>query len=113
MQTVTTIGLDIAKSVFQIHGVDADGKVALQGWQIFRAAKCRSWPGTAAPPMRRGGSYRGNTGHDSSWRERRFMTQSDTSRPSIVALRNWWVEAFLMAQAHGRGVTFGGGLEVN
>jgi hypothetical protein len=27
MQTVTTIGLDIAKSVFQVHGVDAEGNV--------------------------------------------------------------------------------------
>jgi transposase len=27
MQAVTTIGLDIAKSVFQIHGVDAAGDV--------------------------------------------------------------------------------------
>ena len=27
MQTITTIGLDIAKSVFQIHGVDAEGNV--------------------------------------------------------------------------------------
>ena len=27
MQTITTIGLDIAKSVFQVHGVDNDGKV--------------------------------------------------------------------------------------
>jgi hypothetical protein len=26
MQTVTTIGLDIAKSVFQVHGVDAAGQ---------------------------------------------------------------------------------------
>jgi hypothetical protein len=26
MQAVTTIGLDIAKSVFQIHGVDAAGR---------------------------------------------------------------------------------------
>ena len=26
MQTITTIGLDIAKSVFQIHGIDANGK---------------------------------------------------------------------------------------
>src|SRR3954447_18345533 len=26
----TTIGLDIAKSVFQVHGVDAHGKVALK-----------------------------------------------------------------------------------
>ena len=25
MQTVTTIGLDIAKSVFEVHGVDAAG----------------------------------------------------------------------------------------
>jgi len=23
MQTITTIGLDIAKSVFQVHGIDA------------------------------------------------------------------------------------------
>jgi transposase len=27
MQTITTIGLDIAKAVFQVHGVDNDGKV--------------------------------------------------------------------------------------
>jgi transposase len=27
MQTVSTIGLDIAKSVFQVHGVDANGVV--------------------------------------------------------------------------------------
>jgi transposase len=27
MQAVTTIGLDIAKSVFQVHGVDAAGQV--------------------------------------------------------------------------------------
>jgi transposase len=30
MQTVTTIGLDIAKSVFQVHGVDAAGQVILR-----------------------------------------------------------------------------------
>jgi transposase len=30
MQTVTTIGLDIAKSVFQVHGVDADGQVVIR-----------------------------------------------------------------------------------
>ena len=27
MQAITTLGLDIAKSVFQIHGVDAEGNV--------------------------------------------------------------------------------------
>ena len=30
MQTVTTIGLDIAKSVFQVHGIDAEGNVVLR-----------------------------------------------------------------------------------
>ena len=30
MQTITTVGLDIAKSVFQVHCVDADGKVVLR-----------------------------------------------------------------------------------
>jgi transposase len=30
MQTITTIGLDIAKSVFQVHGVDATGQVAIR-----------------------------------------------------------------------------------
>jgi transposase len=30
MQTVTTVGLDIAKSVFQVHGVDGDGNVIVR-----------------------------------------------------------------------------------
>jgi transposase len=30
MQAVKTIGLDIAKSVFQVHGVDADGQVVIR-----------------------------------------------------------------------------------
>ena len=30
MQTVTTIGLDTAKSVFQLHGVDAAGQVVIR-----------------------------------------------------------------------------------
>ena len=29
MQTVTTIGLDIAKSVFQVHGVDTAGQAVI------------------------------------------------------------------------------------
>ena len=28
MHTITTIGLDIAKSVFQVHGTDAAGQAA-------------------------------------------------------------------------------------
>ena len=30
MQAVTTIGLDIAKSVFQVHGIDAEGRVIIR-----------------------------------------------------------------------------------
>jgi transposase len=30
MQAITTIGLDIAKSVFQLHGIDAAGSVVIR-----------------------------------------------------------------------------------
>jgi transposase len=30
MGEITTIGLDVAKNVFQVHGVDADGHVVLR-----------------------------------------------------------------------------------
>jgi transposase len=30
MQVITTIGLDIAKSVFQVHGIDAGGQVVIR-----------------------------------------------------------------------------------
>ncbi len=36
MKTVTTIGLDIAKSVFQVHGIDAEGKAVIRK-QLKRA----------------------------------------------------------------------------
>jgi hypothetical protein len=40
MQTITTIGLDIAKSVFQVHGVDAQGKVIVRR-QLKRPTRSR------------------------------------------------------------------------
>ena len=30
MQAITTIGLDIANSVFQVHGVDVEGSVVIR-----------------------------------------------------------------------------------
>ena len=30
MQVITTIGLDIAKSVFQVHAIDAEGQVVIR-----------------------------------------------------------------------------------
>ena len=41
MQTITTIGLDIAKSVFQVHGVDAQGNVVIRR-QLKRRSCWRS-----------------------------------------------------------------------
>jgi transposase len=41
MQSVTTIGLDIAKSVFQVHGVGADGNVVVRR-QLKRRYMLRS-----------------------------------------------------------------------
>ncbi len=44
MQTITTIGLDIAKSVFQVHGVDNDGKVVNQAVMSELAAIAKEAP---------------------------------------------------------------------
>jgi transposase len=30
MQAITTVGLDVAKSVFQIHAIDAEGNVIVR-----------------------------------------------------------------------------------
>ena len=47
MRTITTIGLDIAKSVFQVHGVDADGDVA---HHVGFALRCTSAAGQSGIP---------------------------------------------------------------
>ena len=47
MQSISTIGLDIAKSVFQVHGVDAAGQVVLR-----RQLKRQLFPETATVPGR-------------------------------------------------------------
>jgi hypothetical protein len=40
MQAVTTIGLDIAKSIFQVHGVDAEGNVVVRRKLKAPAHRC-------------------------------------------------------------------------
>jgi len=58
MQAVMTIGLDIAKSVFQIHGVDAAGNVIVRR-QLKRRyvlpffQKCRRASSAWKPALRR------------------------------------------------------------
>jgi transposase len=51
MGEVSTIGLDIAKSVFQVHGVDADGAVVIRK-RISRAKVLEFF--AAVPPCRVG-----------------------------------------------------------
>ena len=54
MQAVTTIGLDIAKSVFQVHGVDAAGQVVIRR-QLKRRVRSGVLPEvTAMPDWHRG-----------------------------------------------------------
>jgi transposase len=43
MQTITTIGFDIAKSVFQVHGVDAVGRVVIRRQLKRRHVLVRSY----------------------------------------------------------------------
>jgi hypothetical protein len=51
MQAVTTVGLDIAKSVFQVHGVDARGNVVVRRL-VASAASSRSYCAPDAASLR-------------------------------------------------------------
>jgi hypothetical protein len=48
MQTVTTIGFDIAKSVFQVHGIDAAEKVVVR--KQLRRSQVRAFGGAVSFP---------------------------------------------------------------
>ena len=54
MQTISTIGLDMAKSVFQVHGVDAAGQVVVRR-QLKRRQVIVFFPEAAAMPSRHRG----------------------------------------------------------
>ena len=49
MGEVSTIGLDIAKSVFQVHGVDGDGAVVIRK-RVSRAKMLEFFAGSAVLP---------------------------------------------------------------
>ena len=58
MNAITTIGLDIAKSVFQVHGVDAAGQVVIRRqlkrrYVLSFSRSCRSaWSASKLAPRR-------------------------------------------------------------
>jgi hypothetical protein len=68
MQTVSTIGLDIARSVFQIHGADANGVVVSLKWDNVGDLEAR----------RAGSFYR-----RSSARSALALLSSRVSKPSV------------------------------
>ena len=47
MNEITTIGLDLAKKVFQVHGIDAAGEVVMR--RSLRRAQVLAWF-AALPP---------------------------------------------------------------
>ena len=59
MSEITTIGLDLAKHVFQVHGVDSEGAVVmrkqLRRGQVLsffgRLPRCRQQTGNTACPI--------------------------------------------------------------
>jgi hypothetical protein len=51
MQTITTIGFDIAKSVFQVHGVDAAGEVVIRQKRTSRLSALRPAPAVRSMPL--------------------------------------------------------------
>jgi transposase len=52
MRTITTIGLDIAKSVFQVHGIDVVGQVVMRRLKFFEKLPLANV------------RFRGKSGHD-------------------------------------------------
>ena len=55
---ITTIGLDIAKNVFQVHGIDAAEKVVVRK-QLRRSQVLAFFKTLAAVPYRHGGLRHG------------------------------------------------------
>ena len=51
---VTTIGLDLAKNVFQVHGIDATEKVVVRK-QLRRGQVIKFFEDSGAVPYRHGG----------------------------------------------------------
>ena len=67
MQAITTIGLDIAKSVFQVHGVDAAGQVVIRR-QLKRSYVLRSFRSYRHVSLASRLAHRRTTGRASSTR---------------------------------------------
>ena len=84
MHTITTVGLDIAKSVFQVHGIDAEDRVIIrrQLKRRYVLAETPSATSTATEPSREMGCVRAS--HQSKrWLRRRARCHDRQKRLRI------------------------------
>jgi Transposase DDE domain group 1 len=101
MQAVTTIGLDIAKSVFQIHGVDAAGNVIVRR-QLKRRTRlsCRTFAANFVRLQLHALAY--NLGN--------FLRTLATPEPikdwSLTSLKDKLIKIGAKVVSHGRYVVF-------
>jgi hypothetical protein len=92
MQTISTLGLDIAKSVFQVHGVDAAGQVVIRRqlkrrsvlafFQKLPVGDVRSW-GTTEVGFR---CRQGESGHQALGRYGRKINRFQARVTSIISV---------------------------
>ncbi len=75
---VTTIGLDLAKQVFQVHGVDADGKAVLR--KRLRRAEVLGFFEGLGSLLGRSGSLRDVPSLGARAHRARAHGQADTTR---------------------------------
>src|SRR3546814_19064473 len=85
METITTIGLDIAKSVFQVHGIDATGNVVIRR----RLSRARMLPFFEKLPRCLIGIEACNTSHH--WARELIALGHDVRLmpPQYVKMRYW------------------------
>ncbi len=82
MSEIITVGLDVAKTVFQAHGADASGRAVLckklRRDQVLSSASCRRaswrWKPVAAPTF--------GAARSASWVTRSASSRPPTSNPS-------------------------------
>ena len=81
MNDVTTIGLDLAKNVFQVHGVDASGETVIRR-QLRRLQVIQFF--STLPPLL--------LVLDLSWGRRMHVLAKNWARPAPRCLKLWTVE---------------------
>ena len=78
--TIVTLGIDLAKNIFALHGIDAAGKVVLQRPAVKRAKLLELTAGLPPCLIPQGDLLRGRR-HGSLLRRAPLGTRNDPARP--------------------------------